>query len=61
MYADNEMTVLSACGLSTRRLLGITLVSAFIVAVTVGVFSFKVTPWGLVNTANLLEAQKRTE
>ncbi len=58
MYADNEMTVLSACGLSTRRLLGITLVSAFIVAVTVGAFSFKVTPWGLVNTANLLEAQK---
>jgi lipopolysaccharide export system permease protein len=58
MYADNEMTVLSACGLSTRRLLGITLVSASIVAVTVGVFSFKVTPWGLVNTANLLEAQK---
>ncbi len=58
MYADNEMTVLSACGLSTRRLLGITLISASIVAVTVGVFSFKVTPWGLVNTANLLEAQK---
>jgi len=58
MYADNEMAVLSACGLSTRRLLGITLVSASIVAVTVGVFSFKVTPWGLVNTANLLEAQK---
>ena len=58
MYADNEMTVLSACGLSTRRLLGITLIASSIVAVTVGFFSFKVTPWGLVNTANLLEAQK---
>lgn len=58
MYADNEMTVLSACGLSTRRLLGITLIASSIVAVTVGFFSFKVTPWGLVNTASLLEAQK---
>ena len=58
MYADNEMTVLSACGLSTRRLLGITLVASSVIAFTVGVFSFKLTPWGLVNTASLLEAQK---
>jgi lipopolysaccharide export system permease protein len=58
MYADNEMTVLSACGLSTRRLLGITLISSALVAVTVGLFSFTLTPWGLVNTAGLLEAQK---
>ncbi|MDG2175638.1 MAG: LPS export ABC transporter permease LptF [Gammaproteobacteria bacterium] len=58
MYAENEMTVLSACGLSTRRLLGITLISSTLVAVTVGLFSFTLTPWGLVNTAGLLEAQK---
>lgn len=58
MYADNEMTVLSACGLSRRRLLGITLISSALVAITVGLFSFKLTPWGLVNTDNLLEAQK---
>ena len=58
MYADNEMTVLSACGLSTRRLFGITLISALIVAIAVALLSFKLTPWGLVNTANLLEAQK---
>jgi lipopolysaccharide export system permease protein len=58
MYADNEMTILSACGLSRRRLLGITLISSALVALTVGVFSFKLTPWGLVNTASLLEAQK---
>ena len=58
MYADNEMTVLSACGLSSRRLLAITLIASSMVAIAVGVFSFKVTPWGLVNTASLLEAQK---
>jgi lipopolysaccharide export system permease protein len=58
MYAENEMTVLSACGLSTRRLLGITLISSVLVSVTVGLFSFTLTPWGLVNTASLLEAQK---
>lgn len=58
MYADNEMTVLSACGLSARRLLGITLISSALVTLTVGVFAFKYTPWGLVNTASLLEAQK---
>lgn len=58
MYADNEMTVLSACGLSRRRLLAITLVSAAVVATLVGILSLKITPWGLVNTDRLLEAQK---
>jgi len=58
MYAENEMTVLSACGLSTRRLLGITLVSSALVAVMVGSLSFLLTPWGLVNTDSLLESQK---
>jgi lipopolysaccharide export system permease protein len=58
MYADNEMTVLSACGLSTRRLLGITLISSTLVASTIAVLCFMITPWGLVNTDNLLEAQK---
>ncbi len=58
MYADNEMTVLSACGLSRRRLLGITLISSTLVAITVGLLSLMLTPLGLVNTDSLLEAQK---
>jgi len=58
MYADNEMTVLSACGLSRRRLLGITLISSTLVAITVRLLSLLLTPLGLVNTDSLLEAQK---
>jgi lipopolysaccharide export system permease protein len=58
MYADNEMTVLSACGLSRRRLLGITLIPSTLVAITVGLLSLMLTPLGLVNTDSLLEAQK---
>ena len=58
MYAENEMTVLSACGLSRKRILATTLISAAMIAGTTGFFSFVLTPWGLVNTASLLEAQK---
>ncbi len=58
MYADNEMTVLSACGLSRRRLLGMTFISSTLVALTVAILCFMLTPMGLVNTDKLLEAQK---
>lgn len=58
MYAENEMTVLAACGLSRRRLLGTTFVPAGLVALTIAILALKLTPWGLVNTDNLLEAQK---
>lgn len=58
MYADSEMTVLIACGLSRRRLLGITLVSSTFIAMMVAILTLKLTPWGQVNTAALLEAQK---
>ncbi len=58
MYADNEMTVLASCGLSKRRLLGITFVSSSLVALLIAGLALKLTPWGLVNTDNLLEAQK---
>ncbi|MDT8397747.1 MAG: LPS export ABC transporter permease LptF [Pseudomonadales bacterium] len=58
LYADNEMTVLFACGLSKVRLLGLTLVSSLLVAGLVAGLSLGLTPWGLVNTDALLEAQK---
>lgn len=58
MYAESEMTVLIACGLSRLRLLTITLVSTAGVMLVVGVLALYLTPRGLVNTATLLEAQK---
>ena len=58
MYAENEMTVLVACGLSSKRLLGITLLGSSLITLVVAFLSLVVTPWGLVNAENLLEAQK---
>lgn len=58
MYAENEMTVLIACGFSRFKLLMITLISSSMIAVLVAILALFVTPWGLVNTASLLESQK---
>lgn len=58
MYAESEMTVLIACGLSRARLLGVTAVSAGGVMLLVAMLALWLTPRGLVNTASLLEAQK---
>lgn len=58
MYAESEMVVLTACGLSRRRLFALTLLPALGVAALVGLLSLQVTPWGLVNTQRLLEAQE---
>lgn len=58
MYAENEMTVLLACGVSRIKLLGITFISALLVGLLVAALSLIITPWGLINTGNLLEAQK---
>ncbi|MEX2366295.1 MAG: LptF/LptG family permease, partial [Pseudohongiellaceae bacterium] len=58
MYAENEMTVLIACGLSRRRLLGITLAVSAVCAIIVAVLSLALTPLGLVNSERLLEAQE---
>lgn len=58
MYADSEMTVLIACGLSRRRLLAYTLVPALVFTLAVAVLALRVTPWGLENTENLLETQE---
>lgn len=58
MYAESEMTVLIACGLSRARLLAITLVSATGVALLVALLALYLTPRGLVNTASIIEAQE---
>jgi len=58
MYADNEMTVLIASGLSKRRLLAYTLLSSSAIIVLISYLSLSLTPWGLMNSETLLEQQK---
>ena len=59
LYIENEMTVLSACGMSQGRLVGYTLVAAVGVALLVGWLSVIVSPAGLEKSESLLNAQKQ--
>ena len=47
LYVDSEITVMSATGLSQRRLLGFTLVPAALVALVVGGLSLGLSPYGI--------------
>ena len=61
LYVDSEMTVLSACGMSERRLVAYTLIVGLIVASVVGVFSLSLGPKGVKAAAVLLtEPRSRT-
>jgi len=57
MYAENEMTVLIASGLSRRRLLGFTLASSLLVVILVAFLSLLLAPWGIRNTEQLKQQQ----
>jgi len=57
MYADNEMTVLSACGFSRARMLAVTLGSSAMVASLVAVLSLYAAPMGLQSTERLQQMQ----
>ncbi|MEK9711205.1 MAG: LPS export ABC transporter permease LptF [Thalassolituus sp.] len=57
MYAENEMTVLTATGISERRLLGYTLVTGTVVMVLVGTFSLYLSPLGAQMTEDLYRKQ----
>lgn len=62
LYVDSEMTVLSACGMSERRLVGYTLICAVFVATIVAAFSMYVSPKGVQASERLLAEQRsRTE
>lgn len=62
MYADNEMVILFGGGLSQRRLLALTLGSATIVILLMGVISLVLAPWGVRNSEQLkLNQQELTE
>lgn len=57
MYSENEMTVLSACGYSQKRLALSTVLAASLLSVLMGTLSLKIAPLGLENTELLLESQ----
>lgn len=62
LYVDSEMTVLSACGMSERRLVGYTLTCALFVAAIVAAFSLYISPMGVqASEALLAEQRSRTE
>lgn len=57
MYAENEMTVLIASGLSRQRLLGLTFASSLLVVILVALLSMVLAPWGIRNTERLKQQQ----
>ena len=59
MYLESEMTVLFACGVSDRQLLGHTLIGALLVMVVVGGMSLWVTPWGMKNVDRIFNEQSQ--
>ena len=62
LYVESEMTVLSACGVSERRLTGYALASSAVVAVLVAVFSLYLGPEGVrASEALLAEQRNRTD
>lgn len=58
LYMDSEMTVLSACGMSQRKLLGYTMLPALLVAAIVGSLSLFISPVGIEKAQVLLQQQK---
>lgn len=62
LYVDSEMTVLSACGMSERKLVSYTLSTAVIVALMVAVLSLYISPIGVKAAEDLfVEQRNRTE
>ncbi len=58
LYVESEMTVLSACGMSERRLVGYTLMTATVVSALVALFSLYLGPMGVRASENLLAEQR---
>lgn len=62
LYIESEMVVLSACGMSQRQLVGLTLVSALLTSVVVAALSLWLGPLGAQKTEQLLlEQRQRSE
>ncbi|MDY0071219.1 MAG: LPS export ABC transporter permease LptF [Thauera sp.] len=54
LYVDSEMTVMTACGISPRRVLLMTLVPALLVALIVAAISLYVSPYTKTRVSTLL-------
>lgn len=62
LYTDNEMTVLTACGFSQRRLQWLTLGAALPVVLMVALLSLWGTPWGALQVERIfLQQESLTE
>ncbi len=59
MYLESEMTVLFACGVSERQVLGQTLVAGFVVMLVVGAMSLWVSPWGMKQVERIFNEQSQ--
>jgi len=60
LYVESEMTVMSACGLSTSRLAAFTLVPSILVAVVVSYLSFYATPVGINKVQEIFQDVKNS-
>lgn len=60
LYVDSEMTVMSACGVSRRRLLSYTLVPAAVVAAIVAALSLVVSPFGIAKVQEVFDEAENT-
>ncbi len=59
LYAESEMTVLTATGFSDRKLLGYTMIPAVFLMVLVGGFTLILSPWGAQKMENLYQQQAK--
>ena len=57
LYVDNEMSVLSACGMSRGQLLRMTLIPALGVALVVGILSLFIAPMGMKKVEMIFNQQ----
>ncbi len=57
-YVDNEMIVLQSCGMSTGRLVGMTLLMGLVVMLLTGLLSLWLKPLGEQQVESLLQSQK---
>jgi lipopolysaccharide export system permease protein len=59
MYLESEMTVLFACGVSEKQLLGKTLLASVPVILVVGAMSLYVSPWGMKQVEQIFNEQRQ--
>lgn len=58
LHVDNEMSVLQACGVSEKRLLGYSLAIGAVIALLVAWLSLSISPAGAAKADTILKAQK---